>query len=214
MRGGPRWLATVVPGDGGRSAAGSRRTRSRRSEAALELPDEGARAPGHRGRGGSGFKAVSLDVLDPSLVCGQVDGFLERPSPGEPWWGVGRKADTDRLAWLRHRRGNGRDCTPASRGVFALSLLLAPAPQGISGRPGTLQATGGGPGAWPEPPVSPAKARVRYGSFGGAPSRIRTCDLRIRSPTLYPTELWARPTVPEELAERPGFEPGTRLNTR
>jgi hypothetical protein len=26
----------------------------------------------------------------------------------------------------------------------------------------------------------------------GAPSRIRTCDLRIRSPSLYPTELWAQ----------------------
>src|SRR3954464_14467200 len=25
----------------------------------------------------------------------------------------------------------------------------------------------------------------------GGPSRIRTCGLRIRSPTLYPTELWA-----------------------
>ena len=25
-----------------------------------------------------------------------------------------------------------------------------------------------------------------------APSRIRTCDLRIRSPALYPTELWAQ----------------------
>ena len=25
----------------------------------------------------------------------------------------------------------------------------------------------------------------------GAPSKIRTCDLRIRSPTLYPAELWA-----------------------
>jgi hypothetical protein len=28
--------------------------------------------------------------------------------------------------------------------------------------------------------------------FIGAPSRIRTCDLRIRSPSLYPSELWAR----------------------
>ena len=25
----------------------------------------------------------------------------------------------------------------------------------------------------------------------GAPNRIRTCDLRIRSPSLYPSELWA-----------------------
>lgn len=25
----------------------------------------------------------------------------------------------------------------------------------------------------------------------GAPSKIRTCDLRIRSPSLYPAELWA-----------------------
>lgn len=28
------------------------------------------------------------------------------------------------------------------------------------------------------------------------PSRIRTYDLRIRSPLLYPTELWARRFVP------------------
>ena len=26
--------------------------------------------------------------------------------------------------------------------------------------------------------------------LGGVPSRIRTCDLRIRSPSLYPSELW------------------------
>ena len=37
--------------------------------------------------------------------------------------------------------------------------------------------------------------------FVGAPSRIRTCDLRIRSPTLYPTELWARSAAPEECGE-------------
>src|SRR5205823_10535104 len=29
----------------------------------------------------------------------------------------------------------------------------------------------------------------------GAPSRIRTCDLRLRRPTLYPAELWARRRV-------------------
>jgi hypothetical protein len=27
---------------------------------------------------------------------------------------------------------------------------------------------------------------------GGAPSTTRTCDLLVRSQTLYPTELWAR----------------------
>jgi hypothetical protein len=27
--------------------------------------------------------------------------------------------------------------------------------------------------------------------FSGAPKRIRTSDLRIRSPALYPAELWA-----------------------
>ena len=52
---------------------------------------------------------------------------------------------------------------------------------------------------------------------GGAPSRIRTCDLRIRSPTLYPTELWARPTPREEWRRGrdsnpgPGSTPGNRL---
>src|SRR5660398_205135 len=34
-----------------------------------------------------------------------------------------------------------------------------------------------------------------------APDRIRTCDLRFRRPTLYPTELRA------QLAEKEGFEP-------
>ncbi|GEM_PF-3537641 len=28
--------------------------------------------------------------------------------------------------------------------------------------------------------------------FTGAPNRSRTCDLWLRKPTLYPTELWAR----------------------
>ena len=34
------------------------------------------------------------------------------------------------------------------------------------------------------------------GRSHGAPSRIRTCDLRIRNPLLYPTELWARYPTP------------------
>ena len=29
----------------------------------------------------------------------------------------------------------------------------------------------------------------------GAPSMIRTCDLLVRSQTLYPAELWARQTL-------------------
>ena len=58
---------------------------------------------------------------------------------------------------------------------------------------------------------------ARFQENGGAPSRIRTCDLRIRSPTLYPTELWARPTAPEEWRRGrdsnpgPGSTPGNRL---
>ncbi len=32
------------------------------------------------------------------------------------------------------------------------------------------------------------------GDFGGTPGRIRTCDLRIRSPLLYPAELQAHTT--------------------
>lgn len=39
--------------------------------------------------------------------------------------------------------------------------------------------------------------------FSGAPDRIRTCDLLIRSQTLYPTELRAQ----NVLAEGEGFEP-------
>ena len=59
--------------------------------------------------------------------------------------------------------------------------------------------------------------------YHGAPCRIRTCDLRIRSPLLYPAEPRARKHPPKYtstplfapaaarityLAEKPGFEPG------
>src|SRR5882672_10551144 len=58
--------------------------------------------------------------------------------------------------------------------------------------------------AWPRP------CRRRTHSENGGPCRIRTCGLRIRSPTLYPTELRAhRLTV----AEREGFEPSIQLWT-
>src|SRR5207245_9297413 len=36
----------------------------------------------------------------------------------------------------------------------------------------------------------------------GAPSKTRTCDLRIRSPTLYPAELWALIPADRHLRER------------
>src|SRR6266851_9826702 len=45
--------------------------------------------------------------------------------------------------------------------------------------------------------------------LSGGPCRIRTCGLRIRSPTLYPTELRAL----NWLAEREGFEPSIQLWT-
>jgi hypothetical protein len=35
------------------------------------------------------------------------------------------------------------------------------------------------------------KLLIKTGIFNGAPGRIRTCDLRIRSPLLYPAELRA-----------------------
>ena len=44
--------------------------------------------------------------------------------------------------------------------------------------------------------------------FAGTPRRIRTFDLRIRSPTLYPAELWAQDI---NMAERGGFEPPVHL---
>src|SRR5438067_13399697 len=44
----------------------------------------------------------------------------------------------------------------------------------------------------------------------GGPCRIRTCGLRIRSPTLYPTELRA---LSRAVAEREGFEPSIQLWT-
>src|SRR5712691_183887 len=54
-----------------------------------------------------------------------------------------------------------------------------------------------------------ARVPAFFRSFrkAGGPSRIRTCGLRIRSPTLYPTELWALTA----LAEREGFEPSIQL---
>src|SRR5947209_20628371 len=71
------------------------------------------------------------------------------------------------------------------------------------------------PGTGPEvSPASCARSKIlHYGKIrpplaDGGPCRIRTCGLRIRSPTLYPTELRAlRPTV----AEREGFEPSIQL---
>ena len=53
-----------------------------------------------------------------------------------------------------------------------------------------------------------ASALPRRRWKGGGPCRIRTCGLRIRSPTLYPTELRARRLT---VAEREGFEPSIQL---
>ena len=63
--------------------------------------------------------------------------------------------------------------------------------------------------------------------FTGAPRRIRTSDIRIRSPTLYPAEPWALNVLIKfgslsntlmkstqffkKLAERAGFEPAVHL---
>src|SRR5882724_12301703 len=51
---------------------------------------------------------------------------------------------------------------------------------------------------------------------GGAPSKIRTCDLRIRSPTLYPAELWAH--IPDSglfgAESLPQGEPAQRAGRR
>src|SRR5467141_2213721 len=55
-----------------------------------------------------------------------------------------------------------------------------------------------------------ASALPRRRWKGGGPCRIRTCGLRIRSPTLYPTELRARRLT---VAEREGFEPSIQLWT-
>src|SRR5437660_256115 len=55
------------------------------------------------------------------------------------------------------------------------------------------------------------KARTFEGKDGG-PCRIRTCGLRIRSPTLYPTELRAH-LAARAVAEREGFEPSIQLWT-
>src|SRR3989454_3671838 len=50
--------------------------------------------------------------------------------------------------------------------------------------------------------------KVRPPRRDGGPCRIRTCGLRIRSPTLYPTELRA---LRAAVAEREGFEPSIQL---
>ena len=36
-----------------------------------------------------------------------------------------------------------------------------------------------------------ALLEIQHSWAGGLPSTIRTCDLRLRRPLLYPTELWA-----------------------
>ena len=45
--------------------------------------------------------------------------------------------------------------------------------------------------ASPQPAVHCKRSRSRTNSACRAPGRIRTCDLRIRSPMLYPAELRA-----------------------
>src|SRR5258706_16354531 len=56
--------------------------------------------------------------------------------------------------------------------------------------------------------AAPCGSRAARESRDGGPSRIRTCGLRIRSPALYPSELWV---LIQRLAEREGFEPSIQL---
>lgn len=55
---------------------------------------------------------------------------------------------------------------------------------------------------WRERRTAPPKKRRSHRAFRGAPEKIRTPDLLIRSQTLYPTELRARACEPR----RPGHE--------
>ncbi len=45
---------------------------------------------------------------------------------------------------------------------------------------------------------------AKVSDIAGAPSRIRTCDLRIRSPLLYPAELWAHSKRPTSSLRKEG----------
>ncbi len=86
--------------------------------------------------------------------------------------------------------GLGRPPKPprAEPGAVAATGSAGAEPSGDSTRflPEGAGAVGSGPAA--------AETSNKDGVLQGAPSRIRTCGLRIRSPTLYPTELWAQLT--------------------
>ncbi len=56
-----------------------------------------------------------------------------------------------------------------------------------------------------------------FRGFSNAPGRIRTCDLRIRSPLLYPTELRAQPFIKKRfiiLFQTPRLRPDNRSDNR
>ena len=59
-------------------------------------------------------------------------------------------------------------------------------------------------------PKTPPR-RCLDGVLNGAPKRSRTPNLRIRSPTLYPIELWVLSANQSLVAESEGFEPSVEL---
>ena len=56
-----------------------------------------------------------------------------------------------------------------------------------------------------QPATGSFLAVVTSSKAASTPSRIRTCDLRIRSPLLYPAELWARVLFFEGFLSISGF---------
>ena len=124
---------------------------------------------------------------------------MPAPRPTTATFGATAKArgPISRYRWIGSRtetslakpNGSRRGSDPGLAAVgFPTGLPRThppPGRRGIIRQPGTLCARS-----------QAAKQRLWTGRpLGGAPSRIRTCDLRIRSPTLYPTELWARPAA-------------------
>ena len=146
----------------------------------------------------------------------------------ETWYrlGIGHVAHLDRAPLQRplHQRTSApRSCglegqfgaglereRPAPRKPDpALKVAVRPAVAAASKQ---VRAPGAGLAAnlsgWPaDPSRFPSRWPGRGSPKCGGPCRIRTCGLRIRSPTLYPTELRAL----DWLAEREGFEPSIQL---
>ncbi len=132
------------------------------------------RAPDARARPGARRRRASTTqtyLARMARLRGELDAIVERSRPGPPGASRGRVAATpSRETWQKPRRtrGEGR---PDPRHLRADRRRRAALRRPAAHTGGLRARTGAG--------------AAREGC-NGAPDRIRTCDLRLRRPTLYP----------------------------